>query len=90
MIKNDCFELITIWRGRDSATYLSKDFIELGEKAVPIWVRQYPGVNAPFRKIRIQDTECFYLYNPVTKKDMKQKNSVWDVDSLRKLLKEGE
>jgi hypothetical protein len=80
------YELITVYRGKDSATYLSKDFVELGDSAKPIWVRQYPGDKKPFVKINLKDSDGFYQHNKMTKKEIENYKGAWDVMELQKLI----
>lgn len=53
------YEVITLFRGRDSATYLLSEFEKYGENAEPLFVRQNPSENAPFKKIYLKDTDGF-------------------------------
>jgi len=82
------FELITVWRGRDSATYLCKDFVELGDKATPIRVSQYPGINQPFNKIELKDVDGFYGHNAIKGRDIKQESGTWDMGILKQLMED--
>lgn len=54
-------EVVTVYRGKDSATYLLSEFQELGDKATPIAVRQYPGDRKPYRKIELKDTDAIAI-----------------------------
>jgi murein L,D-transpeptidase YcbB/YkuD len=63
MMKDE-YELVTIYRGKDSSTYLADEFAELGENATPISIRQNPSENAPFHKIKLQDTDAIYFHQP--------------------------
>lgn len=55
-------ELITLYRGKDMATYIYDDFVKFGENAEPIRIRQNPSVNTPFIKIRLEDTDAIRIY----------------------------
>lgn len=85
----DAIELVTVYRGKDSATYALADFIELGDEATPLWVRQHPGDNQPFKKMQLKDIDGFRKHKQITKEDIEQGSDVvqWDVKAMRKLLK---
>ena len=78
------YELITVYRGKDSATYLAKDFLEFGDNAEPLWMRQNPSDNAPFVKIELKDSDGFYQHNEITKEDIEGHKGVWNTKALQK------
>lgn len=51
-------EVITLFRGKDSVTYLASEFEKYGEDAEPLAVRQNPSENTPFVKMKLQDTDA--------------------------------
>lgn len=60
-------ETVTVYRGKDMAVYEASDFYENGDNATPIKIWQNPGVNAPFKKIRLRDVDTIIV--PTHKKE---------------------
>ena len=58
MEKLEEVEVITLFRGKDSATYLASEFEKYGENAEPLAVRQNPSENAPFVRMKLRDTDA--------------------------------
>lgn len=83
------YELVTVYRGRDSATYLASDFYKFGDEAKPLFIRQYPGDNKPYHKIELKDTDAIQLYNKVNYSEH-HPTGQWNTTALRKLLGTGE
>lgn len=82
------YELVTVYRGKNSATYLLEDFKKHGDDAKPLWVKQYPGDRQPFNKIKLEEADGMYMHNRLTKDDIKKFDGKWDVKALRKLLED--
>jgi hypothetical protein len=79
-------DLVTVWRGRDSATYLLSDWEKLGDKAEPLYVEQSPTKNGPFHKIDMTDVDGFYKHTALTKEEILTDSSgKWDIAALKKL-----
>lgn len=77
-------EIVTVYRGKDSATYLLSEFQELGHEATPIVVRQYPGENKPYHKIKLEDTDAIAI--KTVNQDQGNDMAKWDLKALQRLL----
>lgn len=78
-------EIITVWRGKDMATYIGSEYRELGDKAKPIRIVQDPRKNEPWTEIKTEDVDTIEFYSPETKPpgtDLPK----WDLDALKGLL----
>jgi len=53
-------EIVTLFRGKDQATYLLDDFVKHGENATPIRVIQNPSDATPWVEMKLQDVDAFY------------------------------
>jgi len=82
-VSKDGFDVITVWGGRDSATYLAEDFMKDGDKAKPLWVNQYPGVNTPFHELKMEDIDGLIKHTLVTKEDLETDRGHWDLKALK-------
>lgn len=88
----DSIEVITVYRGKDSATYLASDVEKYGiDNADPIKVNQYPGENVSFVKIKTWDIDGWYKHGEPTKQGMQklieEDKGGWDKATLEELLK---
>lgn len=83
---NNKVELVTVYRGNDSATYLLKEFVEFGDNATPLRIRQNPTENSPYKKMKLIDADGIRKFY---EEPIEQGNDLgkWDVKVLRKLLK---
>lgn len=83
-------EVITLYRGKDSATYLASDWEKYGTDAEPIRVTQEPGKNEPFHKMEYKDVDTFYRRSEPTQEGVKQlveqQPNGWGKEALQKLL----
>ena len=71
-------EMVTIYRGKDSVTYLASEFEELGEKATPYRINQNPSDSAPFVKIKLEDADAMMMHQelaPPTNKQTKERQT---------------
>ena len=69
MIDVEKVEVVTVYRGKDMATYLASDIEKHGiENSEPIRVSQYPGDDKPFRKIYIDESDGWYEHTEVRAK----------------------
>lgn len=84
----DGVELVTVYRGGDSATYLLSDFEKYGDDATPLWVEQWRGENAPFKKMELKDSDAvrFFTDKPISQ-DQVSDVAKWEVKALKSLLK---
>jgi len=71
-MSNESVEFVTIYRGKDSVTYLAKEFEELGENATPYSVRQNPSDKAFFAKIHLRDADAIRTHTEPSLKELKK------------------
>lgn len=84
------YDFVTIYRGRDSVTYLMSDWLKDGDNATPYQIRQNPSDREPFVKMSMEEADGFYQHNAFTKEELEINNSdKWDKKQLKKLLSDG-
>lgn len=81
------YEVITVYRGRDSVTYEAEDYYKNGDNATPLAINQWPGDKQPFVKIKSIDSDGIGFYK-VPEFDDADKSGEWDKKALRKLLED--
>lgn len=79
---SDKYEIVTLYRGRDSATYLMSDWVEKGENAEPIKINQYPANKQPYVKMELKDVDAIYMQST----ENGASTGKWDVKALKRLL----
>ena len=63
-------EMVTVYRGKDQATYLAEDFEKHGENATPYSVIQNPSDKTPWIEMNLKDIDGFYKHTELMiKKD---------------------
>ncbi len=84
-MNDDNYEIVTVYRGKDSATYLASEFMELGDKATPIAVHQNPMSAEPWHEMKLEDVDSIEFYKPGSQEqgtDLPR----WDLKALKGLL----
>lgn len=79
------YEVLTVYKGRNSITYLLSDWEKHGEDAEPLYVRQHPLENAPFVKFNLADADTVGFYKNPDAKPEGNDMGKWDLDALKRL-----
>lgn len=79
------YKFLTIYKGRNSITYLAKEFEEKGENATPYSIKQNPSENVPFHKFTLAESDAIQRWDgPETQT---ANNGSWNKKILKELLR---
>ena len=85
MSDNETYDFVTIYKGKNSITYLAKEFEELGEQATPYSIRQNPSDKAPFVKFTLAEAEAMALIKSPETTPQGNGLGAWGLEALKRL-----
>lgn len=63
LLSDGSYELITVYVGKNSATYLVSEYMKHGDEATPIRVDIHPSEKGPVQKLKLEDSDGLRLHN---------------------------
>lgn len=61
--KDEAYEVVTVYVGKNSRTYLAKEFMELGKEAIPIFENIHPSEKGPVAAFKPINADGYRFYN---------------------------